>query len=137
MESPGTPWQKLAVGSEPSSVDALKADLAFENPETGAIISLNSICRKYTDSSLETLTNNLVRGIGDREILQRKELQIDGADALDTTFAGTVDNVRLNIRTVVLKKKDCTYDFIYVSIPTRETGKASAFEAFLASFKTE
>jgi hypothetical protein len=137
VATPNSPWHKLAVGKDGNSLDSMKADLAYENPDTGAIISLNSLCRKYTDESLEDLTNNLVRGIGKREELRRTETKIDGADALDTLFEGEVDNVRLNIRTVVLKKNDCTYDFIYVSIPRREGTSGQAFDSFLASFRTE
>lgn len=137
VNPPPAPWHKLAVGQDPNSVDALKADLAYENPNTGAIISLNSLCRKYTDASLETLTNNLVRGIENRRILERKNVEVSGAEALDTLFEGTVDNVRLHIRTVVLTKNSCTYDFIYVVIPKREGESKHAFESFLASFRAD
>ncbi len=134
VSPPPSPWSKLAVGDDPSSVDAMKADRAYENPETGAIISVNSICRKYNKSSLETLTDNLVRGVGSRKLVKRKEIEIDGENALDSTFEGVVDGVFLNLRTVVLIKNDCTYDFIHVSIPKREKESGHAFEDFLASF---
>lgn len=115
----------------------MKADLAYENPSTGAIISLNSLCRKYTNTTLESMTNNLVRGIEGKEVVHRRETKLEGADALDTLFEGTVDNVRLNIRTVVLIKGTCTYDFIYVVIPKREGESRSDFEQFIASFRVE
>ncbi|MGE3261726.1 MAG: hypothetical protein AB7K68_08115 [Bacteriovoracia bacterium] len=134
---PPSPWHKLATADDPSSTDAMKADVAYENPDSGAIISLNSICRKYSPSSLEILTNNLVRGISNREVMKREEISLAGAPALDTTFSGLVDNVPLNIRTVVLIKNSCTYDFIYVTVPKREEKNGPAFDTFLASFKTE
>jgi hypothetical protein len=115
----------------------MKADLAYENPETGGIISLNSLCRKYTEGDLETLTNNLVRGIQKKQIIHRREAEVAGVKALDTLFSGEVDKVFLHIRTVVLAKDDCTYDFIYVAIPSREGSAGQAFESFLASFRTE
>jgi len=133
---PGTPWHKLAVGDDPSSTDAMKADMAFENPDTGAIISLNSICRKYNKLSLESLTENLVRGVADRKTVERKEVELDGEKALDTTFEGTVDDVLLNLRTVVMIKGDCTYDFIHVTVPKRQIGHPQFFDAFLNSFHT-
>jgi hypothetical protein len=133
---PPAPWHKLAVGDDPNATDAMKADMAYENPETGAIISLNSICRKYNKASLDTLTNNLVRGVGDRKLISRNEVNIDGGTALDTLFAGTVDGVFLHLRTVVLIKNECTYDFIHVSIPKREPENARSFEDFLSSFHT-
>jgi hypothetical protein len=137
IDPPAAPWSRLAVGRDPDAIESMKADLAFENSETGSIISLNSLCRKYTRSSLEALTNNLVRGIGNRKLLRQDERELNGSRALDTLFSGEVDKVYLHIRTVVLIKDDCTYDFIYVSIPKREGGSGHAFESFLASFRTE
>ncbi|MGZ3695963.1 MAG: hypothetical protein ACXWQO_17895 [Bdellovibrionota bacterium] len=137
ISTPPAPWQKLATSDDPSSTDAMKADVAYENPESGAIISLNSICRKYSPASLESLTNTLVRGIDNREVLKRTELMLSGAPALDTTFSGLVDNVPLKIRTVVMSKHSCSYDLIYVTVPKREELNGLAFENFLASFHVE
>jgi hypothetical protein len=137
VKTPGAPWHKLAVGDDPSSTDAMKADLAFENPETGAIISVNSICRKYNKLSLEQLTENLVRGVGERKMLDRKEITLDGVKSLDSLFEGRVEGVYLHLRTVVALKDDCTYDFIHVSVPKREVGHPHAFDEFLASFHTK
>ena len=134
VNAPPSPWSKLAVSDDPNAVDSMKADRAYENPETGAIISVNSICRKYNKSSLETLTDNLVRGVGERKLVRREEISLDGERALDSTFEGVVDGVFLNLRTVVLIKNDCTYDFIHVSIPKREKGGGRTFDEFLASF---
>ena len=132
---PDAPWTKLIVSKDPTTIESMKADLAFENPETGAIISLNSLCRKYSGSSLDSLTNNLVRGIENREVISRKETILDGQKALDTSFKGTVDKVDIMIRTVVMAKDSCTFDFIYVVIPKREGNNRGDFDTFLASFK--
>lgn len=137
VSPPPSPWHKLAVGDDPNALDSMKADIAYENPDTGAIISLNSICRKYAKSSLETLTDNLVRGVGDRKMTARKQIKLDGEEALDSTFEGIVDGVSLQLRTVVMTKNDCTYDFIHVSIPKREPGGSRAFDDFLATFHGE
>jgi hypothetical protein len=137
ITTPATPWHKLATSDDPSSTDAMKADIAYENPESGAIISLNSICRKYSPASLDILTNNLVRGITNREVMQKREIVLSGAPALDTNFSGNVDGVALNIRTVVMSKRSCSYDFIYVTVPKREEKNGAAFDNFLASFHTE
>ena len=110
--------------------------MAFENPDTGGIISVNSICRKYNKLSLEELTNNLLRGVGERKAISANNLELDGARALDSIFEGIVDGVKLQLRTVVMIKDDCTYDFIHVSVPHREKDGSKTFEAFLASFHT-
>ena len=137
VQAPPSPWHKLEVGTDPNALDSMKADVAYENPDTGGIISLNSLCRKYSDASLESLTANLVRGIGKRELIDQNEIKVDGAKALDSVFSGEVDKVPLRIRTVVLAKNSCTYDFIYVAIPKRDHDGGRAFEAFLASFKAD
>ncbi len=137
VTAPGTPWHRLAVGDDPNATDAMKADVAYENPDTGAIISLNSICRKYNKLSLDQLTENLVRGVGERKQVARKEIKLDDVDALDTLYEGVVDGVFLHLRTVVALKDDCTYDFIHVTVPKREVGHPKAFDDFLASFHTK
>jgi hypothetical protein len=131
---PRSPWQKILVGDDPNSIDALKADLAYENPQTGAIISINSLCRKYSEHNLEALTNNLVRGIDNRKTISKTSKTIANSEALDSIFEGIVDKVNLKIRTVVLIKNYCSYDFIYVSLPEKELNSKDAFEAFIASF---
>jgi len=137
VQSPGTNWKRLPVGENTNSIDAMKADIAYENEETGAIISLNSLCRKYSDSSLEALTMNLVRGIGSRKVLRQKSLTINGSEALDSLFEGKVDGVKVNINTVVLIKDSCTYDFIYVEVPKNGSIHDGDFQKFLASFRVE
>jgi hypothetical protein len=135
--TPTSPWNKLPVGTDPNSMESMKADLAYENSQTGSIISINSLCRKYEDTSLESLTNSLVRGIGRRELVDQKEIVLNGAKALDSTFSGEVEHTPIRIRTVVTFKDYCTYDFISVSIPKRDHDGDKTFNAFLASFHTD
>lgn len=133
---PGDPWTKLAVTKDPETIETMRADLAYENPESGAIISLNSLCRKYSNASLEILTDNLVRGISGRKLSSRKTLPVDQAEAMDSVFVGKMDGVDLQIRTVVMKKDGCTYDFIHISTLNR-MDQTGTFDTFLASFRTE
>jgi hypothetical protein len=136
VEKPsGSSWINVPVGENADSVDSLKADMAFENTQNGTIISLNSICRKYNSTTLDDLTNNLVRGIDNRKLVSEKYRLIEGAQARDSLFEGVVDKVQINIRTVVLIKNGCTYDFIKVAIPERGGDNQADFEKFLASFK--
>jgi len=134
---PPAPWQKVAVGEATAATDSLKADLAYENPETGAIISLNSLCRKYNNATLESLTKNLVRGIHNKKLLSQNPVSVNNASGQDSFFEGMVDGVKINLRTVVLKKDYCTYDFIYVVIPDRERNDRKDFDRFVASFQAE
>ncbi len=134
---PPEPWKKLHVGDDANSTETLQADIAYENPDTGAMISLSTLCRKYNTTSLRELSLSLVRGIDDRQVRKEEERLISGVHALDTTYEGLVDKVHLLIHTVVLVKDYCTYDFIYVAVPSREKNSAETFEQFIQSFRAD
>ena len=134
---PGDPWKSVPVGETMASVDALKADLAYEDTRTGAIISLNSICRKYQKASLDELSRNLVLGIKDKQVIRERETTVGGAEAKDTLIQGEVEGARVQIRTVVLKKNSCTYDLIHVASPEKAESTEKDFEAFVTSLQVE
>ena len=135
--TPVAPWRSVPVGEDSGSVDALKADTAFENPESGAIISLNSICRKYFNVSLDELSRNLVLGIADKKIISERQIKIDGVPAKDTLLLGVVKGTKVKIRTVVAKKNYCTFDFIFVATPETYPKSVRDFESFMTSFHVE
>lgn len=137
IQPPADPWRSVPVGESPESIEALRADMAFENTRTGAILSLNSVCRKYTAASLEELSRNLVLGIREKKVIRERFFEVDGTRAKDTMLAGEVENAPVQIRTVVMKKNQCTYDFILVSTPERMESSEPAMDSFLASFKSE
>lgn len=134
---PSEPWRSVPVGESPNSIDALKADLAFEDTRSGAIISLNSLCRKYTEASLDELSRNLVLGVKNKQVVRERFFDLDGQKAKDTTINGEVEKAKVQIRTVVTKRNLCTYDFILVAVPEQIPQSEPAFEKFLASFKSE
>ena len=134
---PGDPWKSIPVGERTDSIDALKADVAYEDTRSGAIISLNSLCRKYTNASLDELSRNLVLGIKDKQVLSERDFELSGAPAKDTVIQGEVENAKVQIRTVVLKKNFCTYDLIFVASPERVQISEKYFDEFIKSFKVE
>jgi hypothetical protein len=134
---PQDPWKAVPVGEISATLDAQKADLAFEDTRTGAIISLNSLCHKYTKTSLEELSRNLVLGIKDKNVVREKKLEIAGGQAMDTTIQGEVEGAKIQIRTVVLKRSPCTYDFIHVTVPEKAEVTEKDFDIFIASFEVK
>jgi len=137
ITKPEKPWVAVPTGESTDTTDALKADMAFENPKTGAILSINSICRKYTKTTLDDLTNNLVRGIEEKKLIEEKQRILDATDAKETLFEGVVDKVKIYLRTVVMLKNGCDYDFMYVTTPQNDAESRVDFEKFITSFKTE
>lgn len=134
---PPAPWKPVPVGKDPDSIESLRADIAYEDPSSGAIISLNSLCRKYWNLTLDEMSKNLVLGIKNTREIAAKYIKISGGEAKDVTHHGEVDNTRVKIRTVVIKKSSCTYDFIYVSKINGAEASERTFESFLDSFSAE
>ncbi len=137
VNPPPSPWKPVPVGQDPGSIEALRADIAYEDPRTGAIISLNSICRKYWSLSLDEMSRNLLLGIKKAKEIKFKYLKIDGGNAKDSTHHGESNDTPVKIRTVVIKKSRCIYDFIYVSEIAGAENSESTFEDFLSSFSAE
>ena len=135
VTEPLEPWTKLPVTDDPNATDSLKADAAFENQKSGAIISINSLCRKYQNSTVDDLTRGLVIGIKNKKTINEKSITVDNENAKDTLLEGIVDEVAVQIRTIVLKKNFCTYDFIYVALPQKYSEGVEDFEKFVSSFK--
>lgn len=127
------------VGALPSGWKAMKTfakAIAFHNKETGATISTDAFCAgAFEDLPLRTLTGQLFAGTAMRKIVSENELMLDGRGALRTISTGEVDGVPLKFDSVVLKKNDCTIDFVYISPPERYSDGVSDFEAFFGGFR--
>jgi hypothetical protein len=131
-------------------------DIAFEHRESGAIISLNSVCREYRNASLEDLTENLLMGLNTTGEIQTKEIELDGTKALEAhveaSMSGrspgnqkpskkkgkpTEDHEPVRVRTVVMQKHGCTYDLMYVATPSAFEKLTPVFERFLKGFHAD
>lgn len=88
-----------------------ETDLSFENTRSGATLSLNSLCNRYEQESLHSLTNELLGTMKEREILFEEERPLDGRAGLFTRVRGQVDGVPVESLFVVYRKDDCIFDF--------------------------
>ena len=89
-------------------------DLAWLGP-SGSVIAMNATCSNYGDPPLEVLTNHLLMGFTDKQLVERKTFVLDGRDALESTFAARLDGVPIDITVAVVKKDGCVHDFTYVA----------------------
>lgn len=110
--------------------------VSFYNKELGATISTDAFCAgSFEDLPLKTLSGQLFAGIGQRKILQEKEIILDGRAVLRTLSSGTMDGVAIKFDSVVLKKNNCTIDFIYIVPPQNYEAGIKDFELFYNGFK--
>lgn len=111
-------------------------DLAFNNSAINATLTVNSTCNeKKKNYSLRALSESLLIGINGKEALERKEITVDGQQALRTIYTGSLNNVPIQIATVVLRKDICIYDFTYASSPQNFDLGIVDFDNFVSQFK--
>lgn len=127
---------ELGAGWE--SVRMPQNDLAWHNASLGAIVQVNATCDPFTDVPLPSLTNHLLIGFTDREMLSSDPVDLDDREALRSHVVASLDGVPRELLLFVLKKDECTYDFALIA-PTGESYAAAepVFERFVASFSTE
>ncbi len=120
-------WQKLDVHAKAA---------AFHNKGLGATISTDAFCGSaFEDAPLKTLTGQLFAGTAKHSIVSEREFQLDGRGALRTVSTGEVDGVPLKFDSVVIKKNNCTIDFVYMSPPEKYAGGVGDFETFFNGFR--
>lgn len=119
----------LSLGWEKLKTNAKAA--AFHRQDIGATISTDAFCGAgFEDLPLKVLTGQLFAGTGKRKILKEEEFTLDGRGALRTVATGETDGVPLKFDSVVLKKNNCTIDFVYISPPESYSAGVSDFETF-------
>ncbi len=127
MADPGDGWESLAVE------DA--NDLAWARD--GAVIQVNSSCDPSLDIPLPALTNHLMIGFTERDLVSQELVPMAGREALRTHVRAKLDGVPREMVLVVLKKNECVYDFAAVTPPGPSFERArSELDAMLASFET-
>ncbi|OGQ49139.1 MAG: hypothetical protein A3I09_01930 [Deltaproteobacteria bacterium RIFCSPLOWO2_02_FULL_47_10] len=126
------------VGVLPKEWRVLKTPVkaaAFHNDGSHATISTDAFCgASFEDLPLKTLTGHLFAGTSKHNVIKEDEFSLDGRGALRTISTGTVDGIALKFDSVVVKKNNCTFDFIYISPPENYDGGVADFENFYIGF---
>jgi hypothetical protein len=128
---------------DPNTTSTEVSDVAYQSKKTSAVISINSACRanrdapanKSVDQDLRDLTDILLLGGNDVTLRDEAHVSLQGSPALETTILGTINHEKVQIRAVVLRRKTCIYDLLYVSRPETFTLNEPAFTHFVASLR--
>lgn len=107
--TPGEGWRPLQIN---------RADIAWHNPDLGAGLLVNSACEGVQDSPLIGLTNELLIGTTEREIIEQDVIPWSRREALESVVLGKLDGVPRKRAIFVLKKDGCVYDIVYDAPPT-------------------
>ena len=119
LGSPGEGWRQ---------VDIEATNVAWHHPGIGAGLLVNSHCEGVQDAPLVALTNELMIGTTEREILEQDVMPWAGREALETVATAKLDGVLRKRSLFVLKKDGCVYDVVYDAPPERYTQGLAAYE---------
>lgn len=128
--SAGVPagWQQISVEH---------ASLAYRDDAHDASVLVNARCGvRDGDSPLLALTNHLLMGTTERDVLSQETIPFDAREALHTRMTAKLDGVPRSFDIFVLKKDGCVYDFVYVAPPAQLAEGAPPFEDFVRGFHT-
>ncbi len=126
------------TSDSPPSSELDASDLAYQNKKNAAIISINSACRPRNaleDNSLSQFTDALLLGMGETSDRTAIDLTLQGHKALETNLNGTLNNQKVKLSIVVLKRETCVYDLMLVSRPKFFESQKKIFDSFVASLR--
>lgn len=125
FQPPASPWKSIEPGID---------DVAFQNSENGAMITINSVCGQYQDLSLEELTKNVISGVQEPIETDHKELNVSGLPALETSVNGKADGEPVTAIFTVIRSSTCVYDVIFASRPEHSQPGAQDYRLLIGSF---
>jgi hypothetical protein len=111
-------------------------DLAWASDGLAAVIQVNASCDPSLDIPLRNLTQQLLIGFTDREVLEEATVPMDEREALRTHLYAKLDGVRRELLLYVMKKDGCVYDFSLVAPPGSSFSSArDAYERVIGGFR--
>jgi hypothetical protein len=115
---PGTGWSDLHLDT---------ANVAWFNEALSASLMVNSHCEGVKDAPLAGLTEDLLMGLSDREVVSQTLKPWASREALETIATGKLDGVERKLALFVLKRDGCVYDIVLSAGPEKFEGALAAF----------
>jgi hypothetical protein len=128
---------------DPNTTPTEVSDVAYQSKATSSVISLNSACRPNREvpegrtipEDLRALTDVLLLGASKVTLRTETSLTLQSSPALETTIMGLINGETVEIRAVVLRRRTCIYDLLYVSRPVSFAAHEPEFSQFVASLR--
>lgn len=127
-------WQAGEPGAGWERVRFEQADVAWVHASSSASLLVNSHCEGVQDAPLEALTNELLMGTTEREIVSQEKLPWSRREALETIAQAKLDGVPRRYALFVGKKDGCVYDIVLASPVEAFDDARSAYEAVKSRF---
>lgn len=90
-------------------------DLAFYNESLNSSINVNSTCNSSGNHNLTTLSDSLLSGLKDKQLIERFVATVNKEGALESKYYGQYEDNRVKMSIIIYQKELCVYDFSYIS----------------------
>ncbi len=118
-------WERVAIEG---------GDMVFYNSPSDLMLTVSSLCADR-DYNLQTLSDSLVVGLGNKRMKLRKDIEVGGAVGLYTEYEASLDDKSFALATVVHKSSKCDYDFSYSADPEDFKANLGEFIDFVSGFE--
>ena len=126
----GDKWRRISAERRP--------DVTWYDENRAAIIQINASCDPALDIPLSSLTNHLLIGFTEREVIDESLNELDGRESLRTRVTAKLDGVQRELLLQVVKKDGCVYDFALAAARGAPFESALVdFDAMLSEFRTQ
>ncbi len=125
----------LGAGWALGSVDGTVA--SWYHAGFGATIGVAAQCKDVEDVSLDSLAQQALIGLENREVVEQGRTDVQGREATDWVVKGSLDGVQVVIGLVTLRRGNCVYDLNLVAPPESFEKARPEFRAFVGGFEVE
>jgi hypothetical protein len=91
------------------------SDYALTNKKSKSFFLINSACRKFEASNLNSLTAAILSGINDLTYIENNKITFEDRDAMMVTAKGSIDGVTRFFKILTVQKNNCIYDIALIS----------------------
>ncbi len=111
------------------------ADLAVRDTRSDARMAVSASCPGRETGPLPALVQHLLFGLRDVERLRQERIMVDGAVGIDAVIKARWEGTPVQIRSVVIRRKGCLYDLLFVAPPETFRARSADFDAFLEGWQ--
>jgi len=111
------------------------ADLVLRHTGADTSMAVSASCPEQERGSLPALARHVFFGLRQVEWLRQEPIVLDGVAGLETVVRGRAEGAPVQVRSVVIRRKGCLYDLIFVAPPETFEARGADFDAFLAGWQ--
>ncbi|MFQ5848757.1 MAG: hypothetical protein ACE5IQ_13935 [Candidatus Methylomirabilales bacterium] len=116
-------------------IESPGADLALQDTRSQARMAVSAGCPARETGSLSALVRHLFFGLRHVKQVRQEPILLDGVAGLETVIRGQWEGAPIQVRSVVIRRKGCLYDLLFVAPPETFGAHSADFDALLEGWQ--